>query len=124
MLKKYTPAGVVVNDAMDIVQYRGKTGPYLEQTSGKPSHNLIVWQRRDWLLNCEIFCIKQSRKTEVKKENIPVKINDEPAYYFHRSHSASKYHRALFFSAVSRYIFKGNRPEFLKRIRRNRQIIR
>ncbi|MEX2565465.1 MAG: CheR family methyltransferase, partial [Cyclobacteriaceae bacterium] len=42
MLKKYTPAGVVVNEAMDIMQYRGKTGPYLEQSSGKPSHNLIA----------------------------------------------------------------------------------
>ncbi len=42
MLKNYTPAGVVVNEAMDIVQYRGKTGPYLEQSSGKPSHNLMA----------------------------------------------------------------------------------
>ena len=40
MLSRYTPAGVVVNEAMDILHFRGKTGAYLEQSPGKPSHNL------------------------------------------------------------------------------------
>ncbi|MEI9911517.1 MAG: hypothetical protein WDO71_18815 [Bacteroidota bacterium] len=30
MLSKYTPAGVVINEAMDIVHFRGSTGNYLE----------------------------------------------------------------------------------------------
>ena len=77
MLKKYTPAGVVVNDSMDIVQYRGKTSPYLEQSTGKPSHNLIALAVPGlaFELRNVLHKAKQGR-TEVKKENIPVKIND------------------------------------------------
>jgi len=78
VIKKYTPPGVVVNEAMDIVQYRGKTGPYLEQTSGKPSHNLMVLavQGLAFELRNILFKAKQEN-TEVKKENIPVKINGD-----------------------------------------------
>ncbi|MCC5942137.1 MAG: PAS domain-containing protein [Balneolaceae bacterium] len=78
VLKNYTPAGVVVNEAMDIVQYRGRTGPYLEQTSGKPSHNLMVLaiQGLAFELRNILFKVKQEN-SEVKKENIPVKINGD-----------------------------------------------
>src|SRR5690606_36397202 len=41
VLRKYSPAGVVVNEAMDIVHFRGNTTIYLEQAPGKPSHNLL-----------------------------------------------------------------------------------
>jgi two-component system, chemotaxis family, CheB/CheR fusion protein len=78
MLKKYTPAGVVVNDALDIVQYRGKTGPYLEQSSGKPSHNLMALAVQG--LSFELRNILHRAKkenTDVKKENIPVRINGD-----------------------------------------------
>jgi len=78
MLKKYTPVGVVVNDALDIVQYRGKTGPYLEQSSGKPSHNLIALAAQGLAFELRNVLHKAKQEhTEVKKENIPVKINDE-----------------------------------------------
>jgi len=78
MLKNYTPAGVVVNEAMDIVQYRGKTGPYLEQSSGKPSHNLMTLAVPGlaFELRNVLHKVKQEHK-EVKKENIPIKLNDE-----------------------------------------------
>jgi two-component system, chemotaxis family, CheB/CheR fusion protein len=78
MLKNHTPAGVVVNEAMDIVQYRGKTGPYLEQSSGKPSHNLMALAVPG--LAFELRNILHKAKQgyeEVKKENIPIKLNDE-----------------------------------------------
>ncbi len=41
ILNNYTPSGVVVNEAMEIVHFRGNTGKYLEQSSGKPTHNLL-----------------------------------------------------------------------------------
>jgi two-component system CheB/CheR fusion protein len=78
MLKKYTPAGVVVNEAMDIVQYRGKTAPYLEQTTGKPSHNLIALAAQGLAFELRNVLYKAKQENvNVKKENIPVKINDE-----------------------------------------------
>ncbi|MDZ7808773.1 MAG: CheR family methyltransferase [Gracilimonas sp.] len=78
LLKNHTPAGVVVNEAMDIVQYRGKTGPYLEQTSGKPSHNLMALAVPGlaFELRNVLHKAKQGNE-EVKKENIPIKLNDE-----------------------------------------------
>jgi two-component system, chemotaxis family, CheB/CheR fusion protein len=78
MLKNYTPAGVVVNEAMDIVQYRGKTGPYLEQSSGKPSHNLMALAVPGLAFELRniLHKVKQGAE-EVKKENIPIKQNDE-----------------------------------------------
>jgi two-component system, chemotaxis family, CheB/CheR fusion protein len=78
MLKNYTPPGVVVNEVMDIVQYRGKTGPYLEQSSGKPSHNLMTLAVPGlaFELRNVLHKAKQGHE-EVKKENIPIKLNNE-----------------------------------------------
>ncbi|MCH8567131.1 MAG: hypothetical protein LAT67_02650 [Balneolales bacterium] len=77
-LKKYTPAGVVVNHAMDIVQYRGKTSPYLEQSSGKPSHNLLILAAEGLAFELRNILYKAKQENiEVKKENIPVKINNK-----------------------------------------------
>jgi two-component system CheB/CheR fusion protein len=41
VLKHHAPVGVVVNSSMEIIQFRGRTSPYLEQSSGKPSLNLL-----------------------------------------------------------------------------------
>ena len=45
ILGRYAPAGVVVNADMEIVQFRGKTGPYLEATPGAASLNLFQMAR-------------------------------------------------------------------------------
>lgn len=41
ILEKYSPSGVVVNDEMDIVQFRGSTGAWLEPSPGKASLNVL-----------------------------------------------------------------------------------
>jgi two-component system CheB/CheR fusion protein len=45
LLGRYAPAGVVVNAGLDIVQFRGKTGPYLEAAAGAASFNLLRMAR-------------------------------------------------------------------------------
>jgi len=45
LLKRYTPASVVVNQDLDILQFRGATGPYLEPSPGKASLNLLKMAR-------------------------------------------------------------------------------
>ncbi len=45
ILGRYAPVGVVVNADMEIVQFRGKTGPYLEATPGAASFNLFKMAR-------------------------------------------------------------------------------
>ena len=76
LLTKYTPAGVVVNEAMDIVHFRGNTGNYLEQAPGKPSHNLLMMAKHG--LGFELRNILHKAKTDkaaVVKENIPLQVN-------------------------------------------------
>ena len=45
LLKKYTPASVIVNSELDILQFRGSTGLYLEPSPGKASLNLLKMAR-------------------------------------------------------------------------------
>lgn len=76
MLSKYTPAGVVVNEAMDIVHFRGSTAMYLEQMPGKPSHNLLKMAKDGLPFELRNILHKAKKEnTSVVKENIPVKVN-------------------------------------------------
>jgi len=45
VLKHHAPVGVVVNGAMEVIQFRGRTTPYLEPAPGKPSLNLLKLAR-------------------------------------------------------------------------------
>ncbi len=45
MLEKYSPAWVLVNHALDIVQFRGATDHYIASASGQPTWNLIKMLR-------------------------------------------------------------------------------
>jgi two-component system, chemotaxis family, CheB/CheR fusion protein len=76
MLSKYTPAGVVVNEAMDIVHFRGSTENFLAQSPGKPSHNLLKMAKHGLAFELRNILHKAKKaKTPVIKENIPVQIN-------------------------------------------------
>ncbi|MEP7143179.1 MAG: CheR family methyltransferase [Ferruginibacter sp.] len=73
LLSGYTPVGVVVNDLFDIVQFRGPTGSYLEQPSGKPSVNVIKMAREGLGFELRSLLHKAKKVQEpVSKENIPV----------------------------------------------------
>jgi two-component system CheB/CheR fusion protein len=50
VLTQYAPAGVVVNNDLDIVQSRGQTGPFLELAPGLASLNLYKMAREGLLL--------------------------------------------------------------------------
>lgn len=82
LLSKYTPAGVVVNEAMDIVYFRGKTANYLEQLPGKPSHNLLkmakeglAFELRNILHKAKNLPVGRQGKSSLTKGNIPVQVN-------------------------------------------------
>lgn len=76
MLSKYTPAGVVVNEVMDIVHFRGNTGSYLEQSPGKPSHNLLKMAKHGLAFELRNTLHKvKKEKAPVKKENIPMQVD-------------------------------------------------
>lgn len=41
LLARYAPPGVVVNERLEVVQFRGRTGEFLEQPPGQPQVNLL-----------------------------------------------------------------------------------
>ncbi len=73
LLSHYTPASVVVSNDLEIIQFRGSTGEYLEPHQGKPSFNLIKMAKGG--LGFELrSAISKVRKSgsPFRKENIPI----------------------------------------------------
>ena len=76
MLSKYTPAGVVVNETMDIVHFRGSTGNFLEPSPGKASLNLLKMAKEGLAFELRNILHKAKKEnTTIIKENIPIQIN-------------------------------------------------
>ncbi|MDH5219114.1 MAG: chemotaxis protein CheR, partial [Gammaproteobacteria bacterium] len=51
IMQKYVPAAVLINDQMQILQFRGHTGRYLEPASGEASLNIMKMVREGLLLH-------------------------------------------------------------------------
>jgi two-component system CheB/CheR fusion protein len=76
LLKKYTPACVVVNQDLDILQFRGSTGLFLEPAPGRASLNLIKMARP--ALGFELRAIvHKSNKTGLAAEKSWIESGDE-----------------------------------------------
>ncbi len=67
VLKKHAPVGVVVNSAMEVVQFRGRTTPYLEPAPGRPTLNLLKLARNGLALEL------RSLINAATKKDVPVK---------------------------------------------------
>ncbi len=78
LLSKYTPAGVIVNEQLDVLQFRGQTSPYLEPSPGKPSVNLSKMAREGLYLEVRAM-VHKAKKTgsPCRKHDISIKFNDE-----------------------------------------------
>ena len=75
LLSRYTPPGVVVNDQMEIVQFRGSTGIWLEPSPGKPNLNVLKMAREGlaFELRNALHKVKVNNKPLVK-EHIPIQF--------------------------------------------------
>jgi len=71
LLLNFTPPGVIVNAQMDIVQYRGSTGAWLEPSPGKPSLQLLKMAREGlaFELRSTLHKARETNKPQ-RKENI------------------------------------------------------
>jgi two-component system CheB/CheR fusion protein len=76
VLGRYAPVGVVVNADMEIVQFRGKTGAYLEATPGAASFNLFRMVR-EGVSSALRLAVNQAAKrgSPVRKEGLQVQAN-------------------------------------------------
>ncbi|MGB7190348.1 MAG: CheR family methyltransferase, partial [Acidobacteriaceae bacterium] len=62
VLKHHAPVGVVINSAMEVVQFRGRTTPYLEQLPGKPSANLLKLARNGLAMELRTLIAAAAKK--------------------------------------------------------------
>src|SRR5262249_45340699 len=67
VLNKYAPAGVVIDEQMTILQFRGHTGAYLEPAPGVANLNLLSMLREGLLVEV------RSAVAQAKAQGIPVR---------------------------------------------------
>ena len=102
VLAKYAPAGVVVDDSLQIVQFRGQTGMYLEPAPGTPNFDLLQ-MARDGLLVALREALEAARRDGVPQhcDRIFIRSNDES----HESHEISLEVLPLLIPAASKRFF-------------------
>ena len=77
VLKDHSPSGVVINSAMEVVQFRGRTAPYLEPAPGKPSLNVLKLARNGLAAHLRTAIAAAAKKGgPVKKDGIFFDGND------------------------------------------------
>jgi two-component system CheB/CheR fusion protein len=67
LVNRFVPASIVINSEMEIVQFRGKTGPYLEPATGHPTFSLAKMAREGLLIDL------RAAVQAAKKENVTVR---------------------------------------------------
>ncbi|HKQ73946.1 MAG TPA: chemotaxis protein CheB [Blastocatellia bacterium] len=77
ILARYAPASALINEEMIVLQLRGDTSPYLEQSPSKAARNLLKMAREGLLVALREAVVK-ARKDEspIRKEMLRVKIDD------------------------------------------------
>jgi two-component system CheB/CheR fusion protein len=98
LLQRYTPASVIVNQDLDILQFRGSTGLFLEPSPGKASLNLLKMARPGLGFELRNIVHKAKRSGEAEKksglelnlqgklhrvsiEAVPIRSDGEEQYY-------------------------------------------
>jgi two-component system CheB/CheR fusion protein len=108
VLARYGPPGVIINDAMEILHFRGHTGPYLEPLPGAASLNLLKMAHEGLALELR-SAIRQVRQgtRRVRKERVRVsgkegerRIHLEVNLLRAASDSREHYYLVLFEEAV------------------------
>src|SRR6202167_6256900 len=73
LVNRFVPASIVVNDQLEIVQFHGKTGAYLEPPAGQPSFSLAKMAREGLLVDLRA-ALNTAKKTNatVRKEGVQI----------------------------------------------------
>jgi two-component system CheB/CheR fusion protein len=80
LLGRYSPPGVLITEDMNILQFRGQTGAYLEPAPGKASLNLLKMARPELQASLRKAITAAVRNaTPVKAKDLPLRTGD-----FHR----------------------------------------
>jgi two-component system CheB/CheR fusion protein len=78
LLAKYAPPSVVIDAALEILQFHGDTGPYLAPAPGKASLNLLKMAREGLPVALRTAISKAKKEaTSIRKAGLRVKSNGE-----------------------------------------------
>ncbi len=81
LLEKFTPASVVVNQDLEILQFRGSTGLFLEPSPGKASLNLVKMARAGLAFELRSAIHKVNKSGQpVHKSGLEIKHNNSLHY--------------------------------------------
>ena len=76
LINRYAPPGVVVNEDMDIIIFRGDTAPFISPSSGEASLNLLKMTREELRLELQTaIYLAKKQKAPVRREGIPIKYD-------------------------------------------------
>ena len=70
MLTRFAPPGVIISGDFEVLQFRGRTIPFLEPATGRPTSNLLK------MLRPELLGALRASVQKVKKHKRPVLVKD------------------------------------------------
>lgn len=120
VLTKYAPNGVVIDDNLEILQFRGQTGLYLDPSPGTASFNLLKMVRADFATKlCNAIHQAGETNSPVRHENISFKNNGQrwrvniEVFPFKTSAMAKTFFFIIFEDVLKSnlYFFKKTKPE-------------
>jgi two-component system CheB/CheR fusion protein len=79
ILNAYGPPGVIINQDMQILHFRGQTGPYIEPSPGSASLNLLRMARQDLVMELRA-AVHQAVKARSQARKEGVRIRDADGY--------------------------------------------
>jgi two-component system CheB/CheR fusion protein len=108
LLARYAPACVLIDDNLEVVQFRGRTGPYLEAPPGQPQLNVLK-MARDGLASQLPLAIQRARQSAapVRQDNVVVHERGQQQQRFHlevvplRAATAAKRHLLVVFEPAT-----------------------
>lgn len=74
LFAQYTPPGVIINEAREIVHFHGDTSPFLLQPPGKPNFNIYKMLREGLAFELRNALLKaKTSNATIRKELVPLK---------------------------------------------------
>ncbi|MDZ8258461.1 chemotaxis protein CheB [Nostoc sp. ChiQUE01b] len=78
ILNRYAPASVIINNDLEIIQFRGQTSPFLQPAPGKASLNLLKMAKEGLRLELRTAVHQAKKRDEaVTKEGIQIREDDQ-----------------------------------------------
>jgi chemotaxis methyl-accepting protein methylase/signal transduction histidine kinase/chemotaxis response regulator CheB len=74
LVARFSPPGVLINDKLEILHFRGETGDYLQPAPGQPQHNLLKMARSGLLADLRAT-IAKAKKTMAPATALGVEID-------------------------------------------------